>query len=61
MVWMLEHFCGHGYVAAGAHPDTTNRCFRADDPSLWFDISCIHPNDLGHEAIFRLFQDVIRE
>ena len=61
MVWMLEAFCGHGYVAAGSDPDMSNRCYREDDPTLWFDITCIHPNERGHEAIFNLFRDVILE
>jgi len=60
-VWVMEHFCGHGYVAAGGEPDMANSCYRADDPSLWFDASCTHPNDAGHEALFRLFRDVIAE
>lgn len=60
-VWVLEHFCGHGYVAAGRDPDMGNHCYRADDPTLWFDASCTHPNDAGHEALFRLFRDVIEE
>ena len=60
-VWVLEHFCGHGYVAAGANPDVTNRCYRPEDPTLWFDASCTHPNDAGHDGLFRLFKDVIAE
>ena len=60
-VWVLEHFCGHGYVATGEMADESNSCYRPDDPSLWFDVSCTHPNDLGHEALFRLFRDVIEE
>ena len=60
-VWVLEHFCGHGYVAAGRDPDITNPCYRPDDPTLWFDVSCTHPNDAGHAALFRLFRDVIAE
>ena len=60
-VWVLEHFCGHGYVAAGGTPDPNNHCYREDDPTLWFDASCTHPNDAGHEALFRLFRDVIEE
>jgi hypothetical protein len=60
-VWVLEHFCGHGYVAAGANADMNNACYRPDDPTLWFDASCTHPNDAGHDALFRLFRDVIAE
>jgi hypothetical protein len=60
-VWVLEHFCGHGYVAAGQNPDVNNPCYRPEDPTLWFDVSCTHPNDAGHDALFRLFKDVIAE
>ncbi len=60
-VWVLEHFCGHGYVAAGREPDMSNHCYRPEDPTLWFDASCTHPNDAGHAALFRLFKDVIEE
>ena len=60
-VWVLEHFCGHGYVAAGREPDMNNRCYRPEDPTLWFDASCTHPNDDGHAALFRLFRQVIEE
>ena len=61
MIWMLEHFCGHGYVATGPDADTENRCYREDDPTRWFDITCIHPNDLGHNAIYQMFRAVIEE
>ncbi len=61
MIWMLEHFCGHGYVATGPDADTENRCYREGDPTVWFDISCIHPNTLGHNAIYEMFRAVIAE
>ncbi len=61
MIWMLEHFCGHGYVATGLDADTENRCYRESDPTLWFDITCTHPNPTGHRAIFEMFRDTIRE
>jgi lysophospholipase L1-like esterase len=61
LVWMLEHFCGHGFVATGPDADTENRCYREDDPSRWFDITCTHPNDVGHEMIYRMFRAVIEE
>lgn len=61
MIWMLEHFCGHGYVATGPEADTENRCYREDNPTRWFDITCIHPNAAGHEAIYRMFRAVIEE
>ena len=60
-VWVLESFCGHGYVAAGPMADPNNRCYREDDPSLWFDASCTHPNERGHSALYDLFQSVIAE
>lgn len=56
MVWMLEHFCGHGWVAAGPNPDPANRCYRGEGTEIWFDETCIHPNPAGHHAIFEMFQ-----
>src|SRR5690606_33279344 len=61
LVWMLEHFCGHGYVAAGPGAITTNRCYRGPGTPLWFDETCIHPNDLGHGAIYDMFRAVVEE
>lgn len=57
MIFMGESFCGHGYN----RDDTTGRCYRAPDADLWFDLTCFHPNDLGHTAIADLFQSVIEE
>lgn len=48
---MHGHFLGHGYYAG----DSENPYHQADDPSLWFDEDCIHPNDRGHHEIRRLF------
>lgn len=61
LVWMLEHFCGHGYVATGASADTTNRCYRGFGTPRWFDETCIHPNDAGHRSLFDMFSAVVAE
>ncbi|MCA9513996.1 MAG: hypothetical protein KC635_03555 [Myxococcales bacterium] len=61
LLWMLEHFCGHGYVATGPDADPANRCYQGPDAELWFDVSCIHPNEAGHRAIFEMFKAVIEE
>jgi lysophospholipase L1-like esterase len=61
LIWMLEHFCGHGFVATGEDADTDNRCYRGPDAALWFDDTCIHPNSTGHNAIFEMFKSVIEE
>jgi lysophospholipase L1-like esterase len=61
LVFMLEHFCGHGYVAAGAHADPDNACYLGPDAALWFDETCIHPSEAGHRAIFEMFRAVIEE
>ncbi len=61
MVWMLEHFCGHGFVATGPDADPNNRCYRGPDAALYFDDTCIHPSDAGHHAIFEMFRDTVLE
>ncbi len=61
LIWMLENFCGHGYVATGPDADVENRCYRGPDAELYFDVTCIHPSDAGHLAIFEMFQAVIDE
>ena len=61
MVFMLEHFCGHGYVATGPEADPENRCYLGPDAKLWFDETCIHPNPDGHSAIFEMFKAEILE
>ena len=48
---MNGHFKGHGYYAE----DPDNAYHHPDDPSLWFDSDCIHPNDRGHHEIRRQF------
>lgn len=61
LVFMLERFCGHGYVATGADADPQNACYQGADAALWFDETCIHPSVAGHEAIFEMFRAVISE
>lgn len=61
MVWMLELFCGHGYVATGPDADVDNRCYRGPDAELYFDLTCIHPSDAGHNAIYEMFKASVLE
>ena len=61
MIWLLEHFCGHGYVAAGDEPDISNQCYLGPDAELYFDETCIHPNGAGHTAIYEMFKAVVLE
>jgi len=61
MIWLLEHFCGHGFVATGPNADAQNRCYRGPDTPLYFDETCIHPNDSGHKAIFEMFKALVVE
>lgn len=57
VVFLLEQFCGHGYLAG----DPTNECYRGPDAETWFDGTCIHPNQDGHEAIAQLFEAVVTQ
>jgi hypothetical protein len=57
MVFLGEQFCGHGYNADAE----TARCHRGSDNALWYDLTCMHPNDLGHAAIADMFLSVIDE
>ena len=58
MVFMLEHFCGHGFHAE----DPTNECYRGpDEAEVWFDATCIHPNPAGHQALSDFFFDIVRQ
>jgi len=57
MIFMLEHFCGHGYH----HDDEESQCYRGPDAELWFDMTCIHPNPKGHAVIAEMFDAVIAE
>jgi lysophospholipase L1-like esterase len=57
MVFMLEHFCGHGFNA----DNPAAPCYRGPDAETWFDFTCIHPNAIGHAQIERLFLSVVDE
>lgn len=57
MIFMLEQFCGHGY----RRDDPKGRCYRGPGADLWFDLTCIHPNRLGHHAIADMFMAVVEE
>ncbi len=57
MIFMLENFCGHGFH----HQDTASQCYRGPGAELWFDFTCIHPNDAGHAELARMFQAVVDE
>ena len=57
MIWMLEHFCGHGWN----NEDPTGRCFRGTETERWFDLSCTHPSVPGHAAIAQMFLAVVDE
>jgi hypothetical protein len=57
MLFMLETFCGHGFN----YDDETGRCYRGPEAELWFDMTCIHPNELGHAVISDMVLDVVRE
>lgn len=61
MVWSLEAFCGHGYVATGPDADVENQCYQGPDAELYFDVTCIHPSDAGHRAMYEMFRAVIEE
>lgn len=51
MADMRGYFLGHGFY----FDDETNAHYEAGDSSLWFATDCIHPNDLGHHELRRLF------
>ncbi|MBI5480341.1 MAG: hypothetical protein HY906_15870 [Deltaproteobacteria bacterium] len=57
MIFMLEHFCGHGYK----RDDPTGPCYRGPGQEMWLDATCIHPNAAGHAALADLFYSVIAE
>ncbi len=57
MIFLGEAFCGHGYNLSRAD----GRCYRDADAELWFDASCFHPNNAGHDAIAGLFQSTIEQ
>jgi lysophospholipase L1-like esterase len=55
MVFLLEHFCGHGYRRG----DPSLQCYRGPNAEGWFDLTCIHPTPEGHAQIAKLFGEVI--
>lgn len=55
MMFLLEHFCGHGSHRA----DATLQSYRGPGAELGFDLTCIHPTPKGHEQIANLFLQVI--
>ena len=57
MLFLLESFCGHGY----RRDDATGRCYRGPDSALWFDLTCTHPNPIGHQVIADMVMDVVSE
>ena len=57
MIFMLESFCGHGYK----RDDPASPCYRGPGQPLWFDLTCIHPNNDGHAALADLFYQTIAE
>ncbi len=57
LVFMGEHFCGHGYN----HGDASGRCYRGGVSEVWYDLTCMHPSSAGHEAIAELFLATILE
>ncbi len=56
-VFMLEHFCGHGWRS----DDPDGECYRGPDTPRWFDATCIHPSPEGHAALADMFMQTIRE
>jgi len=63
MVFMLEQFCGHGYVMTGPNPNPSagSPCDAGPDAEVWFDETCVHPNAAGHQAIYDMFKAVLLE
>ncbi len=57
MIFLLENFCGHGY----RNEDPAGRCYRGPGAERWFDLSCIHPNPIGHAVIADMFMAVVDE
>ena len=57
MIWMLEHFCGHGWN----NEDSNGRCYLGPSTPRWFDLSCTHPNEAGHQQLASMFMSVVNE
>jgi hypothetical protein len=57
-VFLAEAFCGHGFH----RDDPASGCYRGPGTPLWFDpTTCTHPNTAGHDALAKLFMDVVNE
>jgi lysophospholipase L1-like esterase len=61
LLWFLETFCGHGFVATGPNADPNNRCYRGPNTERWFDLTCTHPNPTGHGELARMFMAIVDE
>lgn len=59
LVFMMEQFCGHGFVATGRDADPSAACYLGPGAEPWFDLTCTHPNPQGHGALAELFEQVI--
>ncbi|HEY6557746.1 MAG TPA: SGNH/GDSL hydrolase family protein [Polyangiaceae bacterium] len=57
MLFMAEAFCGHGFKST----DPSAPCYRGPNQLNWFDLTCIHPTNIGHQAISNMFLSVISE
>lgn len=57
MIFTLEAFCGHGFH----NEDPASQCYQGPGTERWFDLTCIHPNDLGHRVIADMFLAVVDE
>lgn len=57
VLFLGEAFCGHGY----AFDDPGGRCYRGPEAELWLDLTCEHPNSLGHDALTEGFLAVVDE
>jgi lysophospholipase L1-like esterase len=57
MIFMLEEFCGHGFN----NENPRAPCYRGPGTPRWVDLTCIHPNPLGHSELANMFSAVINE
>ncbi len=57
MIFLLENFCGHGWY----YDDPQNPCYTGPNPERWIDITCLHPEPIGHQQISDMFMSVIEE
>jgi hypothetical protein len=56
-IFLLEEFCGHGFNA----DDPSVPCYRGPGTPTWFDLTCIHPNPVGHDQVTDMFMAVVNE